>query len=114
MRGIFRAALTLLVTGSLVVSCTDHSGYGPPAAEGDSACDTTWSWYPLDGDSCRVRLIECTYTETDTIIETDTLMVVEVDTVYIAPDFECVEDCLEVNGLGHWRECLEVCVNVER
>jgi hypothetical protein len=114
MRGVFRAALAVLVMGSLVVSCTDHLGYGPPADDGDSACDTTWSWYLFDGDSCRVRLIECMYTETDTIIEVDTLTVVETDTVYIALDFECVEDCMDVNGIGHWRECLEVCVDVER
>jgi hypothetical protein len=54
------------------------------------------------------------YTETDTIIEVDTLTVVETDTVYIALDFECVEDCMDVHGIGHWRECLEVCVDVER
>ena len=35
------------------------------------------------------------------------------ETLYIAPNMECVEECVALNGLGHWRDCLAVCVEAQ-
>lgn len=36
---------------------------------------------------------------------------VETDTIYVQPDYPCIRECLELNGLGHWEDCLEGCLN---
>lgn len=57
-------------------------------------------------------------TATDTTMvpcATDTFYIyipVPPDTVYVLPSWDCIEECMEQNGLGHWRECLGACIEV--
>ncbi len=99
-----------IAVGLLFEGC-DSSCLMSAHGHGDeTACDTTWTW--SDSDSCKIRLIDCTTTVHDTtiVVETDTLFVAVTDTVIVLPNYASVEDCVKIRGLGHWRECLEVCV----
>ena len=88
------AGTALVLSTILLLSCDGVLVTGADAA---AECDTTSF---TDRGGTVQRTIRCV----ETVFITDC-----VDTVYVAVDFDCVEDCLEVNGLGHWRECLEAC-----
>jgi hypothetical protein len=124
-----RALLFALFYGAtlIVVSCTGNGGPFYPSCIAE--CDTT-RWVHETGDhTFEFVRIECTVL--DTVWMRDTVeVVVEVppetvfvevpsppDTVYLPWDCSdpsiligCVHDCLEINGLGHWRECLGECL----
>lgn len=85
-------AVLFALTPLAYQACGNGSVARPAWADAD--CDTTF--IKVGDDEWRTRLIHCTTTV--------------IETVFVAVDFECVEDCLEIKGLGHWRECLEVCV----
>ena len=61
-------------------------------------------------EPCDTIVVRDTISVHDTVRDTITVTVAVHDTVEILPDYSCIEDCLEVNGLGHWRECIEWCL----
>ncbi len=101
-----------IVVGLAFNSCDSSSTY--PHRHINAVCDTTithgFQW--VDDDSvCTTMLINCTFIDTVEVAVVDTLFVATPpDTIVVTPDFDCVADCLEVNGLGHWRECLSACL----
>jgi len=32
------------------------------------------------------------------------------ETLFVMPDYECIRECIEINGRGHWEECLIGCL----
>ncbi len=99
------ACIVVIVVVGLLNSC-GTSATGPRAVNDEATCDTTdYASAFIDGELCFTRLIECTFTIFDTV-----LVEAEPDTIILPPDLDCVADCLEINGLGHWRECLAVCL----
>jgi len=120
-------ALFGLLFAAALSSC-DSGGTYSPQVPNEAACDTMM-WTSEHGEiTSYFYKITCVYPETvlvevpcDTVFvpsPPDTVYVpVDIgcppclpDTVYIEPDWSCVRECLEINGLGHWRECFGVCV----
>lgn len=97
------AFVALYALGLIAVSCMGGGGgYAPHEVR--EGCDTTTTTLKLaDGDWLRTVEIECTVIET-------VFVATPPDTVYVQPDWECVRECVELNGLGHWRECLTACI----
>lgn len=132
--GLMLMGAAFAVFGMLVMAALfgcDMHGSGPysPRVPDDAACDTLqWTSTYQDSVLAYYFKITCVYPET-TYVETpcDTVFVpappetvyvpvdivcppCQPDTLVVVPDWSCVEDCLAINGLGHWRECLMVCV----
>ncbi len=77
------------------LGCGSNSYSSSPGRTGE--CDTT-----RIGGQWKTTIIEC--------VKTDTLYVTVTDTLWIAPDYECFGDCIEIQGLGHWEECIRACI----
>ena len=115
---IFVISVAIIVLAVFLASCDSSCIMSSGHAHDDAVCDTTlvygFDWHHAHGDSvCATVLIECVTTQTDTLTFTviDTVFVESPpDTIVVAPDYACVADCIEINGLGHWRECLSACL----
>lgn len=115
--GVFAIALAVALLSG-VNSCGDSSCLMTAHAhETEAVCDTTS--FTDRGGTERVT-IRCVSTVFDTVVVVDSVFVdcdtvfvaSDPDTVFVIPDFACVEECMEAQppGLGHWRDCLAACI----
>jgi hypothetical protein len=114
------------IAGFLTLLSCGHSGTFEPKDRGPG-CDTTVSRI---GNMTTI-LVHCVEEcdpetvaveipgppDTLTVVDTVTVTLYDTVTVYIPVpvecperDWQCVVNCMEQNGLGHWRECLETCI----
>lgn len=91
--------ITLVFISGLVTSLScNNMGVAPVWA--DAECDTT-RFVAADRHYIKITCVKTV---------TDTLYIAITDTLYIDPNYPCIEDCLQINGLGHWQDCLEECL----